>query len=126
MQANRSRDTRPELSLRSALHARGLRYRVATRPIADLNRTADVVFRSARVAVFVDGCFWHGCPAHRTSPKANAQYWSDKIRRNQERDRDTDRLLRDAGWIVIRIWEHDEIDDAVELVVTTVRERRLG
>lgn len=124
MRANRSRDTRPERLLRSALHATGLRFRVCARPVPTLRRTADVVFGPARVAVFVDGCFWHGCPTHRKAPRANADYWADKIRMNQNRDRQTDKQLADAGWEVIRVWEHEDIASAVLRITNAVRERR--
>ena len=99
MRGNRSRDTKPELALRSTVHAAGLRYRVAARPLADLRRTADLVFRSARVAVFVDGCFWHGCPSHHTKASANADYWAQKVDENRNRDRDTDARLTAAGLV---------------------------
>jgi DNA mismatch endonuclease, patch repair protein len=107
MQGNRKRDTRPELALRSELHRRGLRYRIDARPVEGLRCRADIVFRRQKVAVFVDGCFWHGCPEHGTSPKTNAAYWSAKIARNVERDRLNEVKLSDAGWIVIRVWEHE-------------------
>jgi DNA mismatch endonuclease (patch repair protein) len=124
MRANRSRDTRPELLLRSALHARGLRFRVTVRPLPALNRTADIVFRPARVAVFVDGCFWHGCPTHRVAPRANADYWAEKIHRNRDRDRHTDAELAAAGWQVIRVWEHDDAADAAARIADAVQQRR--
>lgn len=124
MQANRSRDTRPERLLRSALHAAGLRFRVSARPLPTLNRTADIVFRPARIAVFVDGCFWHGCPTHRTAPRANADYWADKIRINQNRDRHTDEKLAAAGWEVIRVWEHEDVASAAVRIADAVRRRR--
>ena len=108
MQGNRSRDTRPEIALRSAVHALGLRYRVAARPLGDVRRTADLVFRSQRIAVFVDGCFWHGCPEHFVAPRTNAGYWAAKIGRNQARDAETDAILATEGWTVIRVWEHDD------------------
>jgi DNA mismatch endonuclease, patch repair protein len=108
MQGNRSRDTKPEVAVRSAVHALGMRYRVSARPLAGLRRTADLVFRSARVAVFVDGCFWHGCPAHHSPPKTNAAYWSTKIQGNKSRDRDTTERLRMEGWTVLRFWSHEE------------------
>src|SRR5690349_5229967 len=107
MKAARQRDTTPEKALRSELHKRGLRYRVDARPIKELNRRADLVFRAAKVAIFVDGCFWHGCPKHGTQAKANAQFWKNKIQRNQERDAETNKLLRKAGWKVLRVWEHE-------------------
>lgn len=124
MLANRSRDTTPEKLLRSALHAMGLRFRVSARPVPALNRTADIVFRPARIAVFVDGCFWHGCTTHYTAPRANADYWHEKVRRNQERDRHTDEELAAAGWQVIRVWEHEDVADAARRIATAVAERR--
>ena len=108
MQANRGRDTGPELAVRRLVHAAGLRYRVDTRPLPDLNRRADLVFTRARVAAFIDGCFWHGCPKHHTVARTNAGFWAEKVRRNQARDVETDRLLTEAGWIVIREWEHED------------------
>lgn len=120
MQGNRSRDTKPELVLRSILHRRGLRYRVAARPIPALRGTADVVFTRARVAVFVDGCFWHGCPAHYRRPGSNVEYWDAKVRRNVARDREVDGVLAAEGWSVLRAWEHEDpvaIADRVEALV---------
>jgi len=126
MQGNRSKDTKPEIALRRALHARGLRYFKNRRPIREIRRTADIVFPTARVAVFIDGCFWHGCPDHHTIAKTNAEYWSAKVDRNQSRDRETDALLADAGWTVVRIWEHVGLDDATDLVASTVTAARSG
>ncbi len=108
MQGNRSRDTRPEVAVRSAVHALGLRFRVGARPVPGVRRTADLVFRSSRIAVFVDGCFWHGCPDHFVMPRTNIEYWAAKIGRNRDRDAETDTLLRTAGWTVIRLWEHED------------------
>lgn len=116
MQANRSRDTRPELALRSSLHELGLRYRVAARPVQEVRRTADVVFTKARVAVFLDGCFWHGCPEHHRPARRNEEFWREKIARNRERDAETDNLLVTHGWTVVRIWEHEDPSDAAERV----------
>ncbi|MCK9868104.1 very short patch repair endonuclease [Nocardiopsis dassonvillei] len=124
MQANRSRDTAPELALRRAVHARGLRYRVAARPIKELRRTADLVFTRARVAVFLDGCFWHGCPKHHTIAVRNGEYWASKVERNRVRDADTDRRLGEAGWTVVRVWEHEDPLDAAGRVETAVAEAR--
>jgi DNA mismatch endonuclease (patch repair protein) len=107
MQGNRKRDTRPELALRSELHRRGFRYRIDAKPLDGLRCRADIVFRRQMVAVFVDGCFWHGCPRHGTSPRTNPSYWSAKIARNVERDRRNDAELSAAGWAVVRIWEHE-------------------
>jgi len=123
MRGNRSRDTKPELALRSAVHAVGLRYRVAARPLADLPRTADLVFRPARVAVFMDGCFWHGCPAHHTKATTHAQFWAQKVERNMQRDRDTDTRLAAAGWLPVRVWEHEDPIEAARRVVDLVRMR---
>lgn len=109
MAGNRKRDTHPERALRSALHRRGLRYRVDLK--IGSGRSAprpDVVFPRARVAVFVDGCFWHGCPEHGVSPATNSAYWSAKLARNRSRDAENVRALEDAGWVVIRIWEHED------------------
>lgn len=123
MQGNRSRDTGPEMLLRRLLHAKGLRYRVAARPLPEVARTADLVFRPARVAVFVDGCFWHRCPDHGTTPKSNADYWLPKLERNVARDRETDALLVQAGWRVIRIWEHEDPGKAARSVAGIIRRR---
>lgn len=121
MQGNRSRDTRPELLVRSAVHAMGLRYRVAERPLRDVRRTADMVFRRARVAVFCDGCFWHGCPDHYKPPRRNSDYWHPKIERNIQRDRETDGLLLAAGWIPLRFWEHEDPLNVAQRIVEIVR-----
>jgi DNA mismatch endonuclease (patch repair protein) len=116
MAAQRSKDTLIEIRLRSALHGRGHRYRLHERPIPTLRREADVLFRRAKVAIFVDGCFWHGCPEHGTWPRNNAEFWATKISKNIERDRATDQVLGDAGWTVIRVWEHEPVETAVERV----------
>ncbi|MFF7599903.1 very short patch repair endonuclease [Streptomyces mirabilis] len=126
MQAIRSRDTRPELLVRRLLHAHGLRYRVAAKPLPGLRRTADIVFRPAKLAVFIDGCYWHGCPEHYTPPKTNPGYWSDKVTRNVIRDRDTDKRLREAGWTVLRFWEHESPDDCALKIAATVGRLRDG
>lgn len=129
MRSNKHRDTKPELALRRAVHSLGLRYRVAARPIAGLRRTADLVFPRIRVAVFMDGCFWHGCPEHHSLAKTNSAYWAEKLRRNRERDEETDCLLREAGWTVIRIWEHEDPVEAagrVAEVVTRLRAAQVG
>ena len=124
MQAARRRDTAPEVRLRSILHSMGLRYRVDRSPIENLQRRADIVFGTARVAVFVDGCFWHGCPLHGTWPKENANFWRDKIETNRRRDADTERHLTEKGWMVIRIWEHDDPQAAACTIAEVVRGRR--
>ncbi|MEH1130140.1 very short patch repair endonuclease [Micromonospora sp. CPCC 206061] len=125
MQRQQTRDTGPELALRRLLHAAGLRYRVDVAPLGSLRRRADIVFGPARVAVFVDGCFWHGCSEHGSrQTKANTTYWSDKIARNRARDASTDDLLARAGWLVVRVWEHENALHAAQRIGMIVRERR--
>lgn len=121
MQRQRRRDTKPELTLRSELHRAGLRFRVDY-PLPDLRRTGDIVFPKRRVVVFVDGCFWHGCPEHGTWPKQNADWWRDKIMANVSRDRDTDTRLADDGWTVVRVWEHDDSARSVARVRSALQE----
>jgi DNA mismatch endonuclease, patch repair protein len=124
MKAGKPRDTAPEKALRSELHKSGLRYRVDVRPIEKLNRRADIVFRSAKVAVFVDGCFWHGCPKHGTQAKANAGFWKNKIKQNQIRDEDTNKRLKKAGWRVIRVWEHENPEKASKKINNIILKRK--
>ncbi|MFD8005867.1 very short patch repair endonuclease [Streptomyces mirabilis] len=124
MSANKGRDTKPEKLLRSALHRHGLRYRVGARPLPDLRRTADVVFTKARIAVFVDGCYWHGCPEHHRPAKKGAAFWQEKIAGNRARDAETNEALRNAGWLVIRVWEHEDPEQAAQVVVKAVRSRQ--
>lgn len=121
MQGNRSRDTSPELAVRRRLHATGLRFRVAYRPVPSLRRTADIVFTRQRIAVFIDGCYWHACPEHGTVAKANASYWSEKLARNVVRDTDTTEQLRASGWTVLRFWEHENPDQVAARVAAVVR-----
>lgn len=122
LRRNRRRDSNPELRLRRALHALGFRYRVdfpircgPGRPIRP-----DIVFTKSLVAVFVDGCFWHGCPEHGTSPKANSEYWAAKIAINQDRDARQSTALKRSGWLVLRFWEHGSADDAAVQVAAAV------
>jgi len=115
------RDTKPEVALRKELHRAGLRYFVDRAPLKGMRRRADVVFPRRRVAVYVDGCFWHSCPVHATHPRNNAQWWADKLAANVARDRDTDRRLHEAGWTVVRIWEHEDPAVAAERVTEAVR-----
>jgi DNA mismatch endonuclease (patch repair protein) len=124
MQAARGQDTKPEKQLRSGLHRLGLRFRVQQRLIKGLRRRADIVFGPTRIVVFIDGCFWHGCPIHGTWPKENAAFWKNKIEANQRRDADTDSRLTGAGWLVIRIWEHEEPLAAALRIAEVVRSRR--
>jgi len=119
MRGNRKRDTKPEKALRSSLFRRGLRYRVnypirATEGVRAIR--ADIVFTSVKLAVFVDGCFWHRCPAHGTRPRRNSHYWDAKLQRNVERDRHYDGILSEAGWTVLRFWEHEDPDKAAAIV----------
>jgi len=123
MRAQRERDTGTERALRSKLSARGLRYRLHQRLIPGSRREADLVFSRARVAVFVDGCFWHGCPDHATWPKNNAGFWRRKIEDNVRRDRDTDERLRSQGWLVLRVWEHEPADSAAARIAQVITER---
>jgi DNA mismatch endonuclease (patch repair protein) len=113
MKANRGRDTGPELSIRKRLFELGMRYRVNYRPIPGVRRTIDIAFPRQQLAVFVDGCFWHGCPNHGTTPKTNHEFWSAKFARTQERDTDTVVQLTRAGWSCLRYWEHDDPESVV-------------
>jgi DNA mismatch endonuclease (patch repair protein) len=101
----------------------GLRYRVNVRPLPSLRRTADLVFTRQRIAVFIDGCFWHGCTEHHRQPHANADYWTAKVQRNRQRDRTTDEALRAAGWEVLRFWEHMAPGEVAETVRAAVASR---
>jgi DNA mismatch endonuclease, patch repair protein len=121
MRGNRRSDTKPELALRAALHARGYRYRKDFRLDLPQRRVRpDIAFTRRKVAVFVDGCFWHACPDHGGRPKNNDWYWSPKLAKNVERDRAADAALAQAGWTVVRLWEHVPLDDAVTAVVDAV------
>ena len=124
MRSNKGRDTKPERQLRSAVHALGLRYRVSVRPLKNIRRTADLVFTRHKVAVFLDGCFWHGCPEHHTVAATNAEFWATKVATNKARDRDTDRRLAEAGWTVVRVWEHEDAGVAAQRVREVVLHQR--
>jgi DNA mismatch endonuclease, patch repair protein len=124
MRANRRTDTKPELALRRELHRQGLRYRKDYRLDLEGARVRpDIAFTARRVAVFVDGCFWHVCPEHGTKPAANTWYWGPKLTRNVERDRAADAALVAAGWQVVRIWEHESLEAAVAAVVAALGPR---
>ena len=126
MKANRRTNTKPELALRSALYARGYRYRKDFRLDLPARKVRpDIVFTSRKVAVFVDGCFWHACPEHGSKPKNNEWYWSPKLLKNQERDRATDEALSKAGWTVVRLWEHVPVTQAVAAVIAAVGDPRV-
>jgi DNA mismatch endonuclease, patch repair protein len=124
MKKVRRTGTSAEMELRRALHARGLRYRVDAPVLSDKRRRVDIAFISAQVAVFVDGCFWHGCLEHATWPASNASFWRQKIETNQRRDRDTDAQLREAGWQVLRVWEHEDPEPVATHIETLVRAAR--
>ncbi|AVH25042.1 very short patch repair endonuclease [Nocardia cyriacigeorgica] len=121
MSRQRRAGTEPELALRRELHRRGLRYFVDRPPIRGQRRRADVIFPRLRVAVYVDGCFWHSCPEHATYPKNNAEWWAEKLAANVARDRATDAALAAAGWKVIRIWEHEDPVAAADRVAAALR-----
>ncbi|GAB2526110.1 very short patch repair endonuclease [Nocardia heshunensis] len=114
--------TKPEMDLRRELHRRGKRFFVDRAPLPGLRRRADLVFPRRKVAVYVDGCFWHSCPEHATRPKNNAQWWAEKLAGNVARDRDTDARLTAAGWTVVRVWEHEAAVSAADLVMRALTE----
>ncbi len=122
MRAIRRADTKPEVALRSQLHRLGYRFRKDYRiDLGDLKVRPDIVFTARKVAVFVDGCFWHVCPQHGREPTVNEWYWAPKLRRNMERDRQVNNALREAGWRVVRLWEHEPLASAVEAVVAALQ-----
>lgn len=125
MRGNRRRDTKPELAVRRLVHAAGLRYRVDLAPLDTHRRhRADLVFTRAKVAVFVDGCYWHGCPEHHRIPAVNTDYWSAKASGNRDRDTRVNALLTDAGWTVLRFWEHEDPAAVAATIVDVVRAGR--
>jgi len=124
MSAQKRRDTAPELELRSELHRRGLRFFVDRRPLPGQRGRADIVFPRDRIAVFVDGCYWHHCPIHGTLPRTNTEWWEAKFRANGERDRDMNRRMVEAGWRVIRVWEHEPAERAADRVEAATARRR--
>lgn len=121
----RQKGTRAEIDLRRALHAKGLRYRLHVQLLTKPRRVADIVFSGAKVAVFVDGCFWHGCPEHASWPKSNADFWREKIETNRSRDADTDQRLHALGWETVRIWEHEDVSQAAIRIAELVNARRI-
>lgn len=120
----RQKGTRAEIDLRKVLHAKGLRYQVHVALLAKPRRVADIVFPRARIAVFVDGCFWHGCPEHASWPKSNADFWREKIETNRLRDADTNRRLNALGWKIVRIWEHENPSEAANRIAELVDARK--
>lgn len=121
MARTRGKDNPRERELRSALHRQGLRFRIHY-AIPGTKRSIDIAFTKWRLAVFCDGCFWHGCPIHATIPKTNREWWKDKIATNKARDLDTDSILTSDGWTVLRIWEHINLDDAVSLIRSQLKQ----
>jgi DNA mismatch endonuclease (patch repair protein) len=126
MQSNRSRDTAPELALRSALHRRGLRFRKHVRPIPGLRCTVDVLFPTERLAVFVDGCYWHSCPEHGSYPITNGDWWRAKLAATRARDEHNTQTLANAEWTVLRVWEHEDADVAAGRVSDLLATLRAG
>lgn len=124
MRQVRQKDTTAESMVRRELHALGLRYRIQVPVLTKPRRVADIVFSKPRVAVFVDGCFWHGCPLHATWPKRNADFWRAKIVANQARDRDTDARLHADGWKVVRVWAHEAPHEVARRIAKVVRSRK--
>jgi len=123
MQAVRTRDTAPELALRSELHRLGLRFRLGVVLLAGTRRRVDIVFPGAKVVCLVHGCFWHGCPKHLVWPTRNPRFWRAKIRQNQARDVETEQLLRESGWAVVVCWEHEAPERVAARVYRIVRRR---
>lgn len=122
MQLQKEKDTRPEVELRKELFVLGLRYRLHRRVVPGTARTVDIVFGPARVAVFVDGCFWHGCPQHSAQiPKSNTEFWTEKIAQTRRRDRDTERRLHERSWTVVRVWEHEDAKHAASKIAKILR-----
>ena len=117
MSRAKRRDTAPEIRLRRALHAQGLRFRVAFPVPGQRRRSIDIAFTRPKLAVFIDGCFWHGCPRHGTKPRSNSDWWVVKLAANQQRDADTDSVLMGLGWSVIRVWEHESVDEGAAKVL---------
>ncbi|WBB82409.1 very short patch repair endonuclease [Micromonospora sp. WMMD882] len=121
MKRQRRRDTSPELAVRQELHRAGLRYRIHVPVPGMVRRTMDICFPKARLSIFIDGCYWHGCPDHGTMPKSNSQWWAHKLARNQERDAETSAHLKSLGWTVMRFWSHESPDRVAEVVGAHVR-----
>lgn len=124
MSRQKRKDTAPEVLLRRELRARGVGYRINMAIPGLPRRSCDIMFKTAHIAVFVDGCFWHGCPAHGTLPMNNGSWWAEKLSKNVERDRDTNRHLSMLGWQVIRVWEHEDMASAADRIVRVVQDAR--
>lgn len=120
------RDTGPELAVRRLLWGRGFRYRIDIAPVPGLRSRADIVFTRSRVAIYIDGCFWHGCPQHGVAPKHNADWWAAKLDATAARDRRADKVLRERGWTVVRVWEHEDPRTAAQRIAMTVEAINAG
>lgn len=121
MRGNCGRDTKPELRVRRLVHARGLRYRVNQRPLPEHRLTADLVFTRAKIAVYIDGCYWHGCPEHHRAARTNAAFWAEKVESTRARDERTQQLLAAAGWLCLRFWEHEDPRTVANQIYAAVR-----
>lgn len=124
MSKQQRRDTQPEVLVRRILHGRGVRYRIDVAPEPGMRCKADLLWRGLRLAVFIDGCFWHGCPDHATRPKANEAWWADKLDGNERRDRRTDLDLERLGWTVLRFWEHEEPSTVADAICSALEQLR--
>ncbi|MDH3010067.1 very short patch repair endonuclease [Gordonia alkanivorans] len=121
MTRQRRRDTDAELRVRRRLHSMGLRYRVDFRPEPSLRCRGDIVFTRSKIVIFIDGCFWHGCPVHATNPKSNSAWWREKLTQNAARDQRNTAALRDMGWCVLRFWEHEDPEDISTHIVAVLK-----
>lgn len=126
MSRQRSKDTTPEVEVRRRLHAQGVRFRIDVKVENDLRTRADLAWRRVKLAVFLDGCFWHGCPEHGTRPVANSDWWATKLDKNAERDRRTDAILIERGWVVRRYWEHEAPEEVCDDIVGVLAALKQG
>lgn len=126
MMSNRGKDTSPELALRKRLHGLGARFRKHRRPLPGVRCEADLLFPRVKLAVFVDGCFWHGCPEHTSYPITNREWWLRKLEGNKSRDRKNDEMLRLAGWTIVRLWEHQGVEEMAAEVLHVLTALRGG
>ncbi|MFI8694704.1 very short patch repair endonuclease [Dietzia maris] len=124
MSRQKRRDTKCETEVRKFLHASGARYRVNFRPLPEYRFSADLGWKSLKLAIFIDGCFWHGCPKHATIPKSNTEWWRDKIEANRRRDQRVVQQLENAGWVAARFWEHEPSANVARTIVALAAARR--
>lgn len=121
-----TRDTQMEVMIRKELFRKGFRYRKQYRVPGAVRRTIDIAFPGKKLAIFIDGCFWHGCPTHGVQPRNNAAWWRNKLDRNIIRDRETDALLSASGWRVLRVWEHESVPEAVARIAIMIGDQSNG